>query len=376
MLFTIKNYTNVIYLFIILLITAFFYQRYQHKIDRESYNDNNNYIQKYLIEKQDLDKHKKPILWIEFDHEYNTRNWISFGSRSSYDLNQPYLYLTVKSIIKQCENSFNICMIDDNSFEKLIPGWSIDISRVSNPMKYYIRTLGMTKLLYRYGGMRVPASFVCMRDLIEMYNTGTQNNQMFMCEMVDRNITATYHDFYPNIEFMGARKRNSTVSHLTDFIQRIISNDYTDQSVFLGDFDRWCNTRIEKNKIVLIDGKLVGTKTMDDTQIIIDDLLTNDYIDIYSNTYGIYIPANEVLKRTHYEWFARMSPKQVLESPIIIAKYLMLSNAPDAKMGIIEPLKNKPDWVSFWKVPSDAPVWGLKPNDLGDHVPRQSYPSN
>ena len=373
----IKNYTNYIFLFAILLATAFLYQRYQKKLDRESDSENYDAIQKYLLNDPDLAKDKKPILWIPLKYEYNARNWLSFGSRSSHDLNQPYLYLTVKTIIKQCEDSFHICLIDDESFAKLIPGWSVDMKKISNPIKNYMRELGMAKLLYKYGGIRVPASFVCMRDLIEMYNMGTTGGKMFICEMVDRNITSTHRDFYPNIDFMGAEKENQCVSDLIDFMQRTISNDYTAESQFLGEFDRWCFARIERNQINLIDGKLVGTKTMEDTQVLIDDLLSNDYVDIYSNTYGIYIPANEVLKRRHYEWFARMSPNQVLESPIIISKYLLLANAPDAKMGVVEPMKDKPNWVGpFWRVPSGAPVYGLMPIDLGDNVPRLKYPDN
>jgi hypothetical protein len=377
MSFKIKNYTNYIFLFAILLVTAFLYQRYKQKLDREDDNEDFDSIQKYLLSDPDLDKkNKKPILWIPLKYEYNARNWLSFGSRSSHNLNQPYLYLTVKSIIKQCEDSFHICLIDDDSFAKLLPEWSIDITKISNPIKHNMRELGMAQILYKYGGIRVPASFVCMRDLIEMYQVGTSNNKMFICEMVDRNITSTQKDFYPNIDFMGAEKGNPTINQLIGFIQRTISKDYTAESGFLGEFDRWCNTRIEKNQIVLIDGKLIGTKTMEETPILIDHLLTNDYIDIYSNTYGIYIPANEILKRRHYEWFARLSPNQVLESSIIISKYLLLANAPDAKMGVIEPMKDKPNWVSFWKVPSGAPVWGLQPIDLGDNVPQQNFPDN
>lgn len=372
--FKIKDYTNYIFLFSILLVTSFLYQRYKNKLDRESNDENYDAIQKYLLSDPNLAKDKKPILWIYLDYEYNSRNWLSFGSRSSNNLNQPYLYLTAKTIIQQCEDSFHTCLLDQNSFAKLIPGWSIDMTKISDPIKKNMVSLGMSKLIYTYGGMCVPASFVCMRNLIELYEIGTSNNKMFICEMVDRNITSTHRDFYPNISFMGANRNNQCLLELIDFIQRTILSDYTDESVFLGDFDRWCNTRIERNQIVLIDGKLVGTKTMEDTPILIDHLLTNDYIDIYSNTYGIYIPANEILNRRHYEWFARMSPAQVLETHVIISKYLLLANAPDAKMGVIEPLKNKPDWVSFWKVPSGAPVWGLQPIDLGDPVPREKYP--
>jgi len=374
-----NNYTNYIFLFAILLASTFLYQRYQKKLDRENDSENYDAIQKYLLNDPDLAKDKKkPILWIPLKYEYNARNWLSFGSRSSHELNQPYLYLTVKTIIKQCEDSFHICLIDDDSFAKLLPHWSINMHKISNPVKHYMRELGMAQLLYKYGGIRVPASFVCMRDLTELYQMGTSGGKMFICEMVDRNITSTHRDFYPNIDFMGAQKENPVVSELIDFMQRTISQDYTAESQFLGEFDRWCNARIERNQINLIDGKLVGTKTMEDTPILIDELLSNDYIDIYSNTYGIYIPANEVLKRRHYEWFARMSPLQVLESQIIISKYLLLANAPDAKMGVIEPMKDKPNWISFWKVPSGAPVWGLPPINLGDspYPPRLDYPDN
>jgi glycosyltransferase involved in cell wall biosynthesis len=376
MQFKIKNYTNYIFLFAILLVSAYLYQRYQNKLDREMGSENYDAIQKYLLNDPNLAKDEKPILWIYLDYAYNSRDWLSFGSRSSNNLNQPYLYLTVRTLIRQCEDSFHVVLVDDQSFSKLIPGWSIDMQKISDPVKYYMKELGMSKLLYKYGGMRVPASFVCMRDLNGMYETGTAGNKMFVCEMVNRNITSTYHNFYPSIEFMGAEKGNQCLSQLIDFIQRTISSDYTAQSDFLGEFDRWCNTRIQKNMINLIDGKLIGTKTMEDTPILIDNLLTKDYIDIYSNTYGIYIPADEVLNRVHYEWFARMSPQQVLDSKLIIGKYLLLANAPDARNGVIEPMKNKPNWVSFWKVPSDAPVWGLQPIDLGSNVPRLKHPVN
>jgi hypothetical protein len=77
-----------------------------------------------------------------------------------------------------------------------------------------------------------------------------------------------------------------------------------------------------------------------------------------------------ILKRTKYEWFARMSPEQIFKGNFILAKYILLASTPDSHLGVIEPLTEKPDWVSFWKVPSGAPVWGLQPIGLGDHVPR------
>jgi hypothetical protein len=40
---------------------------------------------------------------------------------------------------------------------------------------------------------------------------------------------------------------------------------------------------------------------------------------------GLYIPADEILKRTAFQWFARLSAKQALASDTIIGKYLLIA---------------------------------------------------
>jgi hypothetical protein len=98
-------------------------------------------------------------------------------------------------------------------------------------------------------------------------------------------------------------------------------------------------------------------------------------LDLYKGTYGILIPSNELLSRLQYGWFVRSSPRQVLESDTIIGNYLLLSIGPEDKQGILEPLEvDTKNWVGFWKIPSDAPYYGLKPNFLGDNLNRIPYP--
>lgn len=373
MSFKIKNYINYIYLFIILIVLWFLYNRYEDKRVREENNENYDAIQKYLLTDSSLANTKKPILWIPITYDYNARNWFSFGSRSSFELNQPYLYLTVRSIISQCDESFHICLLDDDSFKKLLPEWSINIQSLSSPIVDYVRSLAMSKIVYKYGGMVVPPSFLCMRDLIDLYSMGTSNEKMFICETVDRNITSTTHEFYSDISFMGAPKECPILGEMINFMERTISTDYTAQSEFLGDFNRWCNYRVQKHQINLIPGKLIGTKTMDDTTILVDDLLSNDYINLYPQAYGIYIPAKDIINRRHYEWFARMSPKQVLESNMILSKYILLASAPDSKKGTIEPMVNKPkQWIGYWQVPSGFGLWGMKPIPFATHLIRKN----
>ena len=366
---------NYLILVILLIVCSILYKKYQEKNSVYSEESTYAYLQKYVFTEAIIEsKHaKKPILWIYVPYEYNARHWQSFGSRSSCNLNQTYLYLTVRSIIKNCEDSFQICLIDDKSFEKLLPGWDVNMSLLADPVLTYIRQLALAKLIYNYGGIIVPISFLCFKNLDTLYFQGTRSGKMFIGENIDQNITSTYHDFYPNIGFMGSEAKNETVNELIDFMQRIISSDYTAQAEFLGDFNRWCNTRIQTGKISLIDGKELGTKNLEDEPVLIENLLGEDYVDYYKDMYGIWIPAAMILKRRYYEWFSRMSQEQVVQGNFILSKYILLANAPDSHVGVIEPLQSKPKWVSYWRVPSGAPVWGLKPIDLGNYVPKMNY---
>ena len=372
------NLTNLIILFSILIVVGFLYKRYTDKLEREENGDIYESIQKYLLDDVALGKSKKSILWVHVPYEYNSRNWLSFGSRSSFDLNQPYLYLTMRSIIRQCDKSFTICIIDDESFKKLIPGWNIDMTKISDPILSNMRSLGMAKLLYIYGGLSCPLSFVCLKDLSSLYVKGTRGDKMFVCETINRSATSSELDFFPNLSFFGAPKECQMIQELCHFIQSTISNDYTAESVFLGEFDKWCKQNIERGKINVIDGTEIGTKTTIGKQIVIDDLLSNHYLKVSPNIYGIYIPADEILKRNKFEWFARLSEKQVLQSDTIIGNYILTAIAP-GEPGVLEPLepamnrKVEDKFVGFWKTPEYPGLYGLKPNFLGDNLQTTQY---
>ena len=90
-------------------------------------------VKKYLLNDSSLAKSKKPIIWIHMVYDINSRWWPSFSSRNTDCLNQPYLYLTIKSIIDKCGEDFNICLIDDDTFSNIIPGWATNLNMVADP---------------------------------------------------------------------------------------------------------------------------------------------------------------------------------------------------------------------------------------------------
>lgn len=366
---------NYIILVIIIIALGILYQKFLEKQVNLTgmTNDNYNEIRKYLLNdsfnESALAKSKKPILWIHIPYEYNSRNWSSFGSRSSFDLNQPYLYLTVKSIIAQCDKSFFIVIIDDSSFDKLIPSWKINMNQISDPILSNMRQMAIAKLLYAYGGVNVPISFLCNKDLLGLYEKGTNGETMFICENVNTNVTSTNNMFYCDARFMGAKKNNDTMKQYIHHMQQLISQDYTAESVFKGECNKWCMDKMKKG-MRLIPGTDVGTKTIDEEPVIIDDLLNQNYIRFYENSYGIWIPADQILKRTNYEWFARLSKEQIFDSNAILAKYIILAIAPNMNVSLTDEEENR-DWVSFWRVPATngtLNIYGLMPSGLGDNV--------
>ena len=364
--------TGYIISIFILLTIGILYQKYLEKKAKNAKYDNYTEIKKYLLKDSTLAKSKKPIMWIYTPYEYNSRDWLSFGSRSSHNLNQPYLNLCVKSIINCCDKSFTICIIDDNSFSKLIPGWSIDLGKISDPILSYVRQLAIAKLIYNYGGVSVPISFLCFKNLDDLYKKGTKDETMFVCENVSSNVSATNNLFYPDATFMGAPKNNDLMNEYVEYMQRLISNDYTAQAEFLGNYNKWANKKINQRQIRLIPGTDVGTKTIDDEPVLVDNLLSEDYIHFYPKMYGIWIPAANILKRTNYEWFARMSGEQIFQGNFILAKYFVLALAPDSKMGIIEPMTTNTGDIAFWQVPTSTtlPVFGPMPIGIGNNVPK------
>jgi len=277
--------------------------RYEDKRLREETDDNYETIKKYLLDDESLAKSKKPILWIHVPREYNARNWTSFGSRSSYELNIPYLHLTVDTIIKHCDDSFTICIIDDFTFKKLIPNWTVDLSVTPNPLLSNIRILGQLKLLEIYGGVICPVSFLCFRNLIDLYD----KQEMFVCEN-----RGSY------FQFAGVAKGSNALKNVIELAQRSVSLSSHDFNLALNKYALKCK------QIRLIDGMRIGTKSVDDTNILVDDLMSNEYLKLYENCYGILIPMDELLTRRKYEWFNRLNKKQVLQSNTILGNYFLI----------------------------------------------------
>jgi len=291
-----------------------------------STNDEYDLIRKYLLNESPLYGFNKPKLWIHSKYVVNSRHWKSFQSRNNTDLNQPYLHLTIKTIINHCGEDFNVCLIDDDTFSRLIPSWDIDLKTVAKPMRSYYREVGMMQLLYYYGGMVVPNSFLCMKNLKGLYDEGVAANVPFICEKINHSVDLSQTMYSPNIHFMGAKKNDETIKALVEYLkQRSQNPHFSSESKFTGDTSSWCAHAVKIGQMTLVNGKMIGIKTQKGKPILLENLMEEDYLDIAPEAYGIFIPAHEILRRHKYQWFALLSAEDVFKTNAVIAKYLMAS---------------------------------------------------
>ena len=328
---------NLLYTFVVLSLLGIVYNEFKRKyLDDE--NDHYKIVKKYLLNDTDeflkkLPDSKLPIIWIHSKYEVNARNWIDFYSRNTKDLNQPYKELTLKTIIDKCGSDFNICLINDESFSDLIPNWNIDIHKVADPIKSNIRELAIAKILDTYGGMLLPDSFICLDSLKYIYNTGIQDDKMFVGELLHTNNVntpecnmETRNNYYPSTKLMGCAKECQTMKCYINMLETLISQDSTADSVFTGEIQLWLNEKVKMQGINIITSEYLGGRDNNGKIVTLDELMGSSFIEFHDSMLGIYIPDNELLLRSKYSWLSRMSSQQVLESNNVLGKYLVLAS--------------------------------------------------
>lgn len=309
------NYQFLI-IMIILVVLKYIWGVIKEKIDDD---DQFNIVQKYLLNDNSLAKPiaKRPFIWIHTVYDLNANKWASFGSRNTLCMNQPYKYMTIKSIIDKCGDDFNVCMIDDKSFAKILPGWSIDLNKVPDPIKTKIRELALAKVLYRYGGMVVPNSFACFENLKPLFDSATQGaGGAFIGE--------TIHE---RVLFFGSARESVTMREYIEHMERLVSSDYTAESVFQEDGKLWCAKKIEQGAMNFVPGKVLGARDAENRLIGLETLMGNTQVHLDPGVLGVYIPDQAILERTKYQWFASLTIEQALESETLAGNYILFANS-------------------------------------------------
>lgn len=303
-----------IILAILAIICGWLYVRNKNKMIREM-----NIEDKYISEPTEIKsilakKIRRPILWIYIDYRYNSMNWSSFFSRSNTNMNVPFIDMTVESIINHCTEHFNICLINDKSFAQLLPNWNTDLTIIGDPLRKKLTHYGMISLLHKYGGLLVPSSFLCLKNLETLYRICLQTHKPLVFENCKKQ---------PNPDFIACLAGDDTINDYKNYLERNLSRDYTNESYFLADDNKWLSRRVENDKIKYIYGGSIGVLKKDGTSVEVQDILSINTVDYEKkeNLYGIHLPLCELMKRKEFQWFCYLSSDDILNSRLCIAKY-------------------------------------------------------
>jgi hypothetical protein len=116
------------------------------------------------------------------------------------------------------------------------------------------------------------------------------------------------------------------VLELIDYLKVINQSQHFSSEIdFVQSSSHWCLQAIHKGNMNFVSGKQIGVKTNDNKTILLDDLMEERLLDLSKDCVGVYIPADEILNRTKYEWFAVLSAEEILNSRLNIAKYIKAS---------------------------------------------------
>ena len=307
--------------FVVILLLSSFNEKY---LDFSS--DRANAADSFLFKDDTLFKRTLPFIWIPVEHVPNARRWLSWGGRSTKMVNQPYLNLSVKTVIDKCGESFNVALIDDSTFAQLLPNWDIDLCKVAEPHRSTLRTLALTKVLYNHGGIVVPPSFVCMKNLKDMYYRQTMNGRCVFGEC--RNHSYSYPDDFSliNMQIMGCEKKCYRMLEIVKQLEGLASTDYTDQVSFLGEVGRIAQKAVDEGNANKIEAEFLGVRDKDGNAITLEQLMGDDPIELHERTLGVMLPNKEILDSIKYGWFVRMDIDQVLKSKTNIGRFLLTGN--------------------------------------------------
>lgn len=327
---------KLIITFLLLFVVGIVYDKYSLKQNKQTFNTEQDLIRKYLIGEDRYNSlqihlnNGKPNLWIYIDYEKNSRSWISFGSRTSYKLNKPYILLCIESIIRYNAENFNICIIDNYSFPILLPDWNIDLNSVSEPIQTYMTDLALMKILYTYGGILVPRSFICFKPLYTLYENSLQNEyETFVCYSQDYSNTSTYNSYAPNYLYMGSLKESNVMKNIIEKMEKLNSMDYTDERTFKGTMNQYINYLVETSQINGVEPQIIGCAKYDryskKKPIEVEDYVSSIPITLDKNTYGIYIQETMVSKMNTFNWLDYVSINEILNGNYNMSSYIKYS---------------------------------------------------
>ena len=219
----------VVYAFIIVLFSVLMYKYYKKKYDNNviEFKKENVDIDVYFFSDLYLKKSKNRKLWINIPFEKNSRQWESFGSRSSHKLNLAYMTLCVKSIIDWCGQTYDIIIYDDTNIPSLLPDTKVDLMKLSGSLLDKYRELCKLQILYMYGGVMVPPSLFLRKNI----NAIDDPKTWYVCESYNDN-NVSFNNLICSTQLMGSNIENPNLAKYIEVYSNELKKDFVENHNF------------------------------------------------------------------------------------------------------------------------------------------------
>tara|TARA_Y100000389_G_scaffold118921_1_gene116085 strand:- start:2604 stop:3161 length:558 start_codon:yes stop_codon:yes gene_type:complete len=179
------------------------------------------------------------------------------------------------------------------------------MDELSMPIKERVRRLAKMKLLYHYGGLVVPPSFLCLKNLQPLYMGSDMRNFRVQCDERESIIASKRNDD-------GVfRHMKNLEKYITDLSEEV-------------EFKNLLNKSAEKNMAYLKDGhKKFGLIDKTNEPIKLSALLGDGVINFDETLYGIFLPCGDIIQSHKYSWFAYIGVDDIKRSSLYISNFFI-----------------------------------------------------
>ena len=289
---------------------------------------NKNLVTENFIEKNGLSflnsTGDKPFLWIYLENTYNCREWKNFYSRKSLDNIEPYIISCIYSILVNNQNDFNIIILNEENIRYYLPDLKeCTGANCKNSIRKRLCLISMM-LLTRYGGIWLPPSTICFKNLKNLYNL--TNNYDYISVSCSQNVqSCSKYNFQLDTNIVISKKNNKLFNLiLTNCVKRGILNkndyDYRHEieEIFYKTI-RYLKNYQEFNYFE-IPAQYIGSTDNWDRLITIDNLLSSNRTVLKDSKKILFMVINreDISRRIKYNWFERFSIEQIFNSNLWI----------------------------------------------------------
>ena len=233
--------------------------------------------------------------------------WQNYKNKRTPD----YVKLCHESIIKQCQKSFNINILNDDNVREYLPNIRDDFFQISqiNNKSNYLRY----KLLFEFGGIWLDSDLILLKDLKFL------TEKLLQDKTVDLVATASPEYIYkqPESGFIISKKFGTTIGIALDAISNKLNNNHVGHIFPWGSMGpSIIREAVEDQKYLHLNSKVLMPIGWQDAK----RFLTNESIyETYDENVCGYMLYNEMFKRMQHNIF-NMTKDQIMNSSMLISQ--------------------------------------------------------